>query len=177
MFNFGLFEILCIAVIAVLVIGPKELPMVMAQCGRLFKRLNYMRYALQGQFDDFLRQNGMDDLHHQVNFETEINSDQGDDVANVHKQAMEKARAQNAASDMDENKDVIEIAYKSKDMPENSSKKVVKKAVAARENSKKTAIKKVSAKKTVSKKAATKKASVKEGGVSSKKSSKKGPTS
>lgn len=69
MFDFGLSELLLIAIVAVLFIGPKELPVIMAQLGRVFKRLNYMRYAISRQFDDFMRESGMDEIRNDVNFE------------------------------------------------------------------------------------------------------------
>jgi len=69
MFDFGLAELLLIAIVAILFIGPKELPVIMAQLGRVFKRLNYMRYALSSQFDEFMRQSGMDEVRNSVNFE------------------------------------------------------------------------------------------------------------
>ena len=69
MFDFGLSELLLIAIVAILFIGPKELPVIMAQLGRVFRRLSYIRYALSGQFDEFMRQSGMDDLRNDVNFE------------------------------------------------------------------------------------------------------------
>lgn len=69
MFDFGFSEILLIVVVAVLFIGPKELPVVMAQVGRVFRRLNYMRYAITAQMDEFMREAGVEDLRNEVNFE------------------------------------------------------------------------------------------------------------
>lgn len=87
MFNFGLSEIALIAIVAVLVIGPKELPLVMAHVGRLLKRLSYMRFAASQQMDHFLNSAGLGDVKDQVNFEAPSPAD-------AHKAALEEAKKQ-----------------------------------------------------------------------------------
>ena len=92
MFNFGLSEIAVIAIVAVLAIGPKELPVIMAHAGRLFKRLSYMRFALSQQVDHFIHQAGLDDVKDQVNFEAPSPAD-------LHQAAIDEAKAKAAALD------------------------------------------------------------------------------
>tara|TARA_Y100000031_G_scaffold77340_1_gene85085 strand:+ start:117011 stop:117316 length:306 start_codon:yes stop_codon:yes gene_type:complete len=48
-------EILFIVIIGILVIGPKELPTILYNLGRLLRRFQYMRYAILNQFDDFMQ--------------------------------------------------------------------------------------------------------------------------
>ncbi len=69
MFDIGWPEIFLIVVVAVLAIGPKELPAVMVMLGRIARRLHYVRYAFSQQFDEFMRDADMEDLRKQVNFE------------------------------------------------------------------------------------------------------------
>ncbi|MCB1563275.1 MAG: twin-arginine translocase subunit TatB [Alphaproteobacteria bacterium] len=69
MLDFGFPELLVIAAVAVLVIGPKELPAVMRFLGRIVRRLQYIRYAFSQQFEDFMRESDLDDLRRSVNFE------------------------------------------------------------------------------------------------------------
>lgn len=69
MFDIGWSEILVVAVIAVLVIGPDELPGVMRLLGRIVRRITYIRYAFSQQFEDFMRENDLNDIRKQVNFE------------------------------------------------------------------------------------------------------------
>lgn len=69
MFDFGFSELLLIMALAVIVIGPKELPVVMRALGRIVRRLQYVRYAFSQQFDEFMRENDLDDIRRQVNFE------------------------------------------------------------------------------------------------------------
>ena len=69
MFDIGWSEILVVAVIAILVIGPDELPGVMRLLGRIVRRITYIRYAFSRQFEDFMRENDLNDIRRQVNFE------------------------------------------------------------------------------------------------------------
>ena len=62
MFDFGWAELLVIVAVAVLVIGPDEIPQVMHTLGRIARRLQYVRFALSQQFEDFLKENDLNDL-------------------------------------------------------------------------------------------------------------------
>lgn len=54
MLDFSWSELLVVIVVAVIAIGPKQLPEVLFGLGRIVRRLQYMRYALTRQFDDFM---------------------------------------------------------------------------------------------------------------------------
>lgn len=54
MFDLGWAEFLIIAAVALFVIGPKDIPAIAYQIGKVFRRLKYMKYALGGQFEDFM---------------------------------------------------------------------------------------------------------------------------
>ncbi|GEM_PF-979336 len=54
MFDFGWAELLVIAFIILLAVGPNDIPKAMYQAGRFFRRLHYLRFALTQQFDDFM---------------------------------------------------------------------------------------------------------------------------
>lgn len=69
MFDLGFSEILLVMALAVLVLGPNEIPKVMMTLGRVVRRLQYVRYAFSQQFEEFLRENDLDDIRKQVNFE------------------------------------------------------------------------------------------------------------
>ncbi|MCC7304881.1 MAG: twin-arginine translocase TatA/TatE family subunit [Alphaproteobacteria bacterium] len=69
MFDVGWSEIFLIAIVAILAIGPKELPEVMRLMGRVSRRLYYVRFALSQQFENMMKEAGMDDIRKQVNFE------------------------------------------------------------------------------------------------------------
>ena len=55
MLDFGWAELFLIGLILLLVIGPKDIPNIMYQGGKLMRRLGYMRFALSQQFDDFMQ--------------------------------------------------------------------------------------------------------------------------
>lgn len=56
MLDFSWSELMVVIIVAVIAIGPKQLPEVLYGLGRIFRRLQYMRYALTRQFDDFMDQ-------------------------------------------------------------------------------------------------------------------------
>lgn len=57
MFDFSWSEFLVVIVVALIAIGPKQLPDVLYGLGKIMRRLQYMRYALTRQFDDFMDHN------------------------------------------------------------------------------------------------------------------------
>lgn len=75
MFDFGWTELLIIAVVAVFVIGPQELPAIMRAIGRVMRRVQYIRYAFSQQFEDFMREADLDQIRSQVNFEAPSDAD------------------------------------------------------------------------------------------------------
>lgn len=69
MLDVGWSETFLILVIALFVFGPEDIPKVMVQVGRLFRRFQYIKFALSQQFDDLMRDADLDDLRASVNFE------------------------------------------------------------------------------------------------------------
>lgn len=69
MLDFGFPELLVIMVLAVLVMGPNEIPKIMLMFGRIMRRIQYVRFAVSRQFDDFMKEHDLDDIRRQVNFE------------------------------------------------------------------------------------------------------------
>lgn len=90
MFDLSWPELLFIMCVAILVIGPKELPVIMRMIGRLIRRLQYVRYAFSQQFEEFMEEQDLDDIRNAVNFEQdrykqnesfdEREADEGEDV-------------------------------------------------------------------------------------------------
>ncbi len=70
MLDFGWPELFLIVAIAVFLIGPKELPGIMVALGRVFRRFQYIKYAISQQFDDVMRDADMGDIRKSVNFES-----------------------------------------------------------------------------------------------------------
>jgi Sec-independent protein translocase protein TatA len=62
-----------IMAVAVLVIGPSELPVMMRALGQIVRRLQYVRYAFSQQFEDFMQTQAIDELRESVNFEAKKN--------------------------------------------------------------------------------------------------------
>ncbi len=62
MFDIGWSELLVIGTVAVVVIGPKELPQVMRGLGQMVRRAQYLKFAMSRQFDEFMREHDLNDL-------------------------------------------------------------------------------------------------------------------
>lgn len=69
MFDIGWSELFIIALLAVVLVGPQDMPKVMVFFGRIFRRLHYVKFALSQQFDDLMRDADLDDIRKSVNFE------------------------------------------------------------------------------------------------------------
>ena len=69
MLDFGFAELVVVIAVAVLVIGPAEIPAMMHGLGRIMRRLQYIRYAFSQQFEDFMREQDLDNIRKSVNFE------------------------------------------------------------------------------------------------------------
>lgn len=62
MLDFSWPEIFTIVVVALVVIGPRDIPKIMHGLGRFVRRLQYVRFALSQQFDDFMKDNDLEDI-------------------------------------------------------------------------------------------------------------------
>lgn len=62
MLDFGWSEFLFIIVLAIFLLGPRDIPNVVYQAGRFVRRLQYMKYGLTKQFDAFMEQNDLNEL-------------------------------------------------------------------------------------------------------------------
>jgi sec-independent protein translocase protein TatB len=79
-FGFSWAEIFLTSAVALIVIGPKDIPKVLYQIGRFARRLQYVKFAMSQQFEDFLKEHDLEDIRHDVNFEArnraEIDADE-----------------------------------------------------------------------------------------------------
>ena len=66
MFDIGWSELLLIAVIAIVVVGPKELPALMRTVGRYATKMRRMVREAQGQFEEALREAELDEVRKEM---------------------------------------------------------------------------------------------------------------
>ena len=68
MFDFGIggSELLLVAVVAIIVIGPRELPKVLRAIGRTLASLRGMASEFQGHLDSAMKDTGLDDIKREV---------------------------------------------------------------------------------------------------------------
>jgi len=85
MFDLGWSEMLIIAVVAIIVVGPKDLPAMLRQIGRFVGQARRMAAEFTGQFQEAIKDSELDDLKKEFNevsktnplsdFEKSINKD------------------------------------------------------------------------------------------------------
>lgn len=74
MFDIGWDEMAVVAVVALVVIGPKDLPVVLRQIGRWTRKARLMAGEFQRSIDDMVRENDLDQLKSQVEKATDPNA-------------------------------------------------------------------------------------------------------
>lgn len=62
----GASELIVIAIVALIVVGPKDLPVLMRKVGSFMNRLRGMAAEFRASFDDMARQSELDDLRKEV---------------------------------------------------------------------------------------------------------------
>ena len=74
MLAFAWSEFLVVIIVAVIVIGPKQLPEVLYGLGRIARRLQYMKFALSKQFEDFMEQSDLNEIRNfkKTSFDTAL---------------------------------------------------------------------------------------------------------
>lgn len=69
MLDFGWPELFLIIAVAVIVIGPNEIPSLMVGLGRIVRRMQYVKFAVSQQFEEMMREADLDNIRNSVNFE------------------------------------------------------------------------------------------------------------
>ncbi len=64
--QFGFLELILIAVIALVVVGPKDLPRMMRQAGRMVAKAKSMAAEFTSAFDQMARETEMEDLRKEI---------------------------------------------------------------------------------------------------------------
>ena len=67
MFEFDAAKLFVIGIVALIVIGPKELPRVLRQLGQMIGKMRRMAADFQGQFMDAMRESELDELKKDIN--------------------------------------------------------------------------------------------------------------
>ena len=79
MFDLSLGEIMLVVVVAVIFIGPKELPVVVRSVANVMRSIRSLMGELRGAFDDLASESGLKDTAREIKQEiTMIEGDDGD---------------------------------------------------------------------------------------------------
>lgn len=80
MLDFAWSELLVVIAVAVLVIGPKDIPKVMRGLGQLMRRVQYLKFALSQQFEDLMKETDLEELR-QLNKDAAEDQPETDEAA------------------------------------------------------------------------------------------------
>lgn len=86
MFDFGIgsFELMMLAVVAIIVVGPKDLPKLLRTVGQFMTKVRGMASEFRGYLDEAARDTGLDDVKSEVskmtNFSVDDLTDSSSDV-------------------------------------------------------------------------------------------------
>jgi sec-independent protein translocase protein TatB len=83
MFDIGWGELVVIGVVALIVIGPKELPALLRTLGQGMAKLRHMAADFQGQFNDAMREAELDDLRKQAEKLTDVTGSMTNPIAKI----------------------------------------------------------------------------------------------
>ena len=74
MFDFGIgsFELMMLAVVAIIVVGPKDLPKLLRTVGQFATKVRAMAREFQGYLDEAARDTGLDDVKNEVSKMTDF---------------------------------------------------------------------------------------------------------
>ncbi|HVX92044.1 MAG TPA: Sec-independent protein translocase protein TatB, partial [Xanthobacteraceae bacterium] len=86
MFDIGWGELLVIGVVALVAIGPKELPGVLRMVGQWVGKIRHMAAEFQGQFQEAIREAEMADVKRQMDEVTRELTSHYDPLEPVHKE-------------------------------------------------------------------------------------------
>lgn len=78
MFDIGWSELVVIGIVALIVIGPRELPKTLRTLGQMMTKVRRMAAEFQGQFNDALREAELDELRKEAEKLTNIKNPLGD---------------------------------------------------------------------------------------------------
>jgi len=154
MFDFGLgsTELLMIAIIALIVVGPKDLPKLLRTIGKYVGKIKTMAREFQGHIEDAAKETGVDDLKKEFSEAGSFDFEE-----DFKEQEAELSKVfEEAALDVRDKPEQIED-----DKTETPAKKPAKKPAARKPAAKKPAAKKPAAKKPAAKKPTAKKPTVK----------------
>lgn len=64
--QFGFFELILVAIVALVVVGPKELPRLMRMAGKLFAQARRMASEFTAAFDQMARETEMEEMRKEI---------------------------------------------------------------------------------------------------------------
>ncbi len=137
MFDFGIgsTELMLIAVVALIVIGPRDLPKVLRTVGQVMTKVRAMAREFQGHIEDAAKDTGLDDLKKDISKAT--NFDMNETLSDI---AREPGKVSTLASKEAPKATPVTVAKPEADPKPGKKTAAPKKAAASKTAAKKTAV-------------------------------------
>lgn len=110
MFDIGWTELLVLAVVAILIVGPKDLPRMLYSLGQTVNKLRRQADEFRRQFNESMREAGMDDVRNDMKKMSDLNPTRQikDEIEGTFRD--QPTRSSEAASGSDTGKDASDTA-------------------------------------------------------------------
>lgn len=112
--QFGFFELIMVAVVALIVVGPKDLPRLMKMAGRMVRQARALANEFVGAFDQMARETEMDEMR------KEIEALKSDNVFADTKKSLDDAMRPIEDSVRHEEEQINKVVHEPRDAPEKS---------------------------------------------------------
>ncbi len=106
MFDLGAGELLVIGIVALVVIGPKELPGVLRQAGKFTSKMRKMAGEFRSQFDEAMRESELDDAKKHID---EMKEKLKNQIENINPVSLAQNHAKNIENTLNSPVEVVEI--------------------------------------------------------------------
>ena len=133
MFDFGIgsFELMMIAIVAIIVVGPKDLPKLLRTVGQFTTKVRGMAREFQGYLDEAARESGLDEVKKDISKATSFDVNE---MMNSDGDAVDKAKKEKIDDEADPieeaNKAASEEAARVRAADEKAEKEAAEKAAA-----------------------------------------------
>ncbi len=133
MFDFGIgsFELMVLAIVAIIVVGPKDLPKLLRAIGQFTTKVRGMAREFQGYIDEAARESGLDDVKKDIKSATNFDVNEMLNSDNAPAETATKNKAEDEIDPIEEaNNAAREEAAKVRAADEKAEKDAADKAAA-----------------------------------------------
>ncbi len=114
MFDFGIgsFELMMLAIVAIIIVGPKDLPKLLRTIGQFTTKIRAMAREFQGYLDEAARDTGLDDVKNEVSKMTKFDVNDLTETSGSVKSAIKETAPKPETDPIDEGNKAAKVQAK-----------------------------------------------------------------